>query len=42
MQGLDISKHGERAVSELVRIEAIAKEASMHGAKSEKADLQCV
>uniref|UniRef100_A0A383VXJ7 Ammonium transporter n=1 Tax=Tetradesmus obliquus TaxID=3088 RepID=A0A383VXJ7_TETOB len=42
MQGLDISKHGERAVSELVHIEAIAKEASMHGSKSEKADLQCV
>jgi hypothetical protein len=42
MQGLDISKHGERAVSELVHIEAIAKEASVHGAKPDNKDVSCV
>jgi hypothetical protein len=42
MQGLDISKHGERAVSELVHIEAIAKDSSVHGSKSGKDDLACV
>jgi hypothetical protein len=42
MQGLDISKHGERAVSELVHIEAYAKENSVHGKKTDKAaDLTC-
>jgi hypothetical protein len=42
MQGLDISKHGERAVSELVHIEAFAKEASVHGPKTDNKDVSCV